>query len=927
MKRILSILFSISSSFAFAQDDCIDRILARDGEWIKLKETIKASAADYAVQKRFSSALYNMLSGYKPKGVQAQWSSSFLPVAYSEPVARYSNTVYAMKYSCNGGALQLNHETNTKLYAAFNAVTFAEIYDTTTDYHGTGFFKLVEGLPVEVRPGIWQFTDVRTPLGFGVEGLTKLWLITQPGLLPWSYVTRREFLLKRKRNVQRQYAEAKKQTQEAIDYWDTFKKQKEKEYANDAVKMANFMSGYYNPGLAEAKARQPKILAQYETSLQRIDEQLSAAAEELSKKAIVIKSQKNSLDYDFTDKMEQFAELLIKPNPAYFKRGSAPSVPQMISVGITFNPKDPVSTAFAADMEKQLHLDYLQSFIGKTVPPPFGENRVAQSTSNSTGASTERITNSNVKTVANNSTSKPVQPTTASNTSTGKNIFLSGTLSAPGGVPVTLSYNGGNDLTITPSKSAGNLYNASPIRFAKPIRENEEFNVSLKKIASNMKGVVYSGKGRAPDNAGNIKVGVDFNHELLTRSSDDKVMSTFYESFAPAVGGYNGEEGRYVVFITHTKGFGVSDGKFRQLFWRDRNTGITKMISVSPGGEQGNGDCGEPSISADGKTVVFESKANNLVAGDNNNFRDIFLWRAATNSIELISKATNGAGADAESFDAAISGNGNFVVFTSSATNLATTPKGRSVDNIFLRDVIGAKTEMISIDPVQKAGGNGYKGSISFDGSRITFCSPTGTLVANDNNNLWDIFLWQKGQSSLKRVSLTHDGKERNGGTESTSRQVSSAISGNGRFVAFATTASNMVPNDNNNFQDVFVVDMETGKVSVASFTDDGLPSNGDSPIAQGERVAISFDGTWVAFPTKATNLGAAGSNIIVHNRMTNKKFAASDVKGSYVGRPAISYSGSYLVFGKSTNLDSRFSESGIFAHFTGNGPCRDCKE
>jgi Tol biopolymer transport system component len=266
-------------------------------------------------------------------------------------------------------------------------------------------------------------------------------------------------------------------------------------------------------------------------------------------------------------------------------------------------------------------------------------------------------------------------------------------------------------------------------------------------------------------------------------------------------------------------------------------------------------------------------------------------------------------------------------VFTSSATNLSAVPKGRSVSNIFLRDVVNGKTEMISIDPVMNSGGNGYKGSISFDGSRISFCSASGTLVANDNNNLWDIFLWQKGQAGLKRISLTHDGKERNGGSEAASRQVASVISGNGKFVAFATTATNMISNDNNTFQDVFVVNVETGKVDVASFTHDGAPSNGDSPIEQGERVSLSYDGTWVAFPTKATNLGAPGSNIILHNTVTGKKSAVSNVTGSYVGRPSISYNGSYVIFGKSANLDNRFSEAGIFAHFTGNGPCRDCKD
>jgi hypothetical protein len=664
-----------------------------------------------------------------------------------------------------------------------------------------------------------------------------------------------------------------------------------------------------------------------------LNEQLSAPSDELNKWAIVIKSTKNNFDYDFTDKMEPFAELLTKPNPTYFKKWSSPAVPQMITVSIRYDHKNPVMVGFAKEMEKNVSLDYLKLLIGKTTAPAFIGSSSAQ---NQVGGTNNKVSTS---VSPNQSTSSPKtnkettsKPLTPQGPLARNEMFLTGTLSAPAGVPVTLAYNNGNDLTITPAKGNGNLYNTSPIRFSKPVKEEEAYNVLLKKIASNMKGVVYYGKGKAPNAVNKIKVGIDFTYELLTRSTDDKVKSSFYESFAPAVGGFQGEEGRYVVFVSGTKDFQGSNGKFRQVFWRDRNTGVTKMISVTATGEQGNGDCAEPSISADGQTVVFESKATNMISGDNNNAKDIFLWRAASNTIEIVSKANNGGAADAESFDAAISGNGNFVVFTSPATNLATVPKGRSLANIFLRDIQNGKTEMISVDPVAKTGGNGYKGSISFDGSRISFCSPSGTLVANDNNNLWDIFLWQRGQTDLKRISMTHDGKEKNGGTESASRQVASVISGNGRFVAFATTASNMVPNDNNKFQDVFVVDVETGKVNVASFTDDGQPSNNDSPIEQGERVAISYDGTWVTFPTKATNLGAAASNIILFNTQTGKKTAVTNTKGSYVSRPVISYNGSYVVFGKSEALDVRsgtsFGESGggIFAHFTGNGPCRDCK-
>lgn len=935
MKKIFSALFVISCSYVAAQDnDCLNRQLAKSGKWTKLSETVKSNAADLAIQRRFYNAVHNPLQeNYQPKGLDAAYSGSFQPPQYSQPLAYYWYTLFAERYLCEGDALVLNKfDINSIFRTEFNYVNFLEIYDTTAADNSLGFRALREGVPVEIRPGIWQFDDVKTSLGSGNEGLTKLWLISYDGQLPWSFVTRREFLLKRKRFLQKEMAAETPRLKDQLAGWEQQKKYKEQEWKSDPAKLANYISGTHNPAVERVQASHKKLIQGYENGIARIDEQLSASAEELNKWAIVIKSTKNNFDYDFTDKMEPFAELLTKPNPAYFKKYSSPAVPQMITVSIRYDHKNPVMVGFAKEMEKNLNLDFLKSFIGKTAPPAFnGNNAVAQNnatqktnTNLSSPLSSNQVVKNNKNSSSPNKNTKTQTQTVPTSTS-GKTVFVSGKLSAPAGVPVTLAMNNANDLVITPPKAAGNLYNTTAIRFAKGLKDGESFAVTVKKIASNMKAAVYFGSGRTLEDANKINIAVDFTYELLTRSSADKAMSTFYESFAPAVGGYNEEEGRYVVFISNTKDFEGSNGKFRQVFLRDRNTGITKMISVAANGEQGNGDCTEPSISADGETIVFESRASNLVAGDNNNFKDIFIWRKSTNSIELISKSANGAAADADCFDAAVSGNGNFVVFTSSATNLSAVPKGRSVSNIFLRDVVNGKTEMISVDPVMKTGGNGYKGSISFDGSRISFCSASGTLVANDNNNLWDIFLWHRGKQGLKRISLTHDGKERNAGSESASRQVASAISGNGKFVAFATTASNMVPNDNNTFQDVFVVDVETGKVNVGSFTNDGQSSNGDSPIEQGERVSINYDGTWVAFPTKATNLGAPGSNIILHNTVTGKKTAVSNVSGSYVGRPAISYSGSYVIFGKSANLDSRYSQSGIFAHFTGNGPCRDC--
>lgn len=176
-----------------------------------------------------------------------------------------------------------------------------------------------------------------------------------------------------------------------------------------------------------------------------------------------------------------------------------------------------------------------------------------------------------------------------------------------------------------------------------------------------MKAVVYYGKSKATDDAGKLKIGDDYTYELLTRSTDDKAFSNFYETAAPAVGGTGGEEGRYVVLVSRTKGFVGDDGKFRQIYWRDRNTGETKLISRSPDGVLADADCNLPTMSSDGQTVVFESKASNLVPGDNNGKKDVFLWRAKTGKIELVSVPSAGDIANGESYDAKASGNGSFL--------------------------------------------------------------------------------------------------------------------------------------------------------------------------------------------------------------------------------------------------------------------------
>jgi len=523
---------------------------------------------------------------------------------------------------------------------------------------------------------------------------------------------------------------------------------------------------------------------------------------------------------------------------------------------------------------------------------------------------------------------KPALTNTATKLISSGTSLLSGMFSAPTGTTIIIQNNGKNDFSPAVPKESGKSFNTKTFNFPAALPDGSTFKIAIKKSPAGQTSVVYSGgQGTMPADANKIRIGSDFTYDLISRSSNDATFSTFYESSDGVVGGNNGEEGRYVAFISSAAGFSGSTGKHRQIFWRDRNTGITKMVSVAASGEAGNGDCYAPAISGDGKSVTFESNATNLVQEDKNGVRDVFIWQAATNTIKKVSMGAGGKEANANSYESSVSGDGNFVAFTSDASNISATEKGVSNNNVFLYDVQKDNSIMISIDPISRKGGNGSKPSISHDGNRIAFYSHTATLVPGDNNGLWDIFLWEKNTPVFKRISLTADGKERNQGTESANRIVAPAISGNGQFIAFSTTATNMVAGDVNAFQDVFVYDINTGKTVIASQGADGKSGNADSPIEQGEKIAISFDGKWLAFSTNASNLGVPSANIVMRNMGTGQNRAASSVVGSSVGRPTMSYTGAYIVFGIGGKLDGRYPSSGIFANYTGVGPCRSCPE
>ena len=495
--------------------------------------------------------------------------------------------------------------------------------------------------------------------------------------------------------------------------------------------------------------------------------------------------------------------------------------------------------------------------------------------------------------------------------------LLNGVFKAPKGTVVELLNNGADRLRLLAD------IGPTPFSFPKAYMQGSTYNITVSAKPPGMT-VTVIGSGGEPNTifpGSFLTVTADYTYDLVSRSTKDSVLSTFYESSEPSICKSPEDDGRYIAFISSAKGLAGSSGKHRQIFWRDRLTGETKLVSKSADGEEGNGDSFSPVMAVSGYKIVFESYADNLVSGDRNKVRDIFLWSGSVQGFEKIERVSVGQGgveANAESFEPCMSGMGNDIAFSSGASNLTEGVDGINTVNVYLRNQIAGTNTLISMDPVTQKGVGGSKPSIDMDGYKLAFYSFSDKLVADDKNNLWDIFLYRKGYPALKRITLTSSGGERNQGNESTSRVVAPTISGFGQYIAYATTSSNIVPGDNNGMQDVFLYNIQENITTRVSVNNNGEEGNGDSPIGQGERIALSANGEMMAFTTKATNFGVPENNLVLYSLVTREMKPVSFAKGTYVSTPSISRNGRYVVFGCGQPLDVRFRSSGLFVAFTG---------
>ena len=296
------------------------------------------------------------------------------------------------------------------------------------------------------------------------------------------------------------------------------------------------------------------------------------------------------------------------------------------------------------------------------------------------------------------------------------------------------------------------------------------------------------------------------------------------------------ENGRFVAFLSRATNLVANDTNNQlDIFVRDRKSRTTTRVSVSSDGTEGNASCFSPTISADGRYVAFESDSDNLVAGDTNNRRDVFVHDRNTGVTTRVSVDSAGGQAMGNSDRPYISANGRYVAFSSSGMNLL--PDDSLASGIFVHDRFTGATTLVSISSEYPA--------ISADGRYVTFSSYASNLVEGDTNNSDDIFVHDRSTGKTTRASVN------SAGIQGDRSSIRSMISGDGRYVTFASWATNLVTSDTNDSMDIFIHDTITGNTRRASLGALGTQANDKSD----DYHAISANGRYVAFASSATNL------------------------------------------------------------------------
>jgi Tol biopolymer transport system component len=329
-------------------------------------------------------------------------------------------------------------------------------------------------------------------------------------------------------------------------------------------------------------------------------------------------------------------------------------------------------------------------------------------------------------------------------------------------------------------------------------------------------------------------------------------------------------DGRFVAFWSAADNLVDADtNNVTDCFLYDRDGHTTVRLDVGPADVQANGECARPVISGDGKLVAFESAASNLekpsVLGkstDTNKTRDVFVRDLIANTTTRVSVTTDGKQAVGDSVRPSISATGRFVAFQSEAP-LQSDDTNKKTD-AYLHDLETKETTRVSIGPGGAEGNAGsFSPSLNADGSLLAYWSNASNFVAGDSNKVGDVFVFNRNDGSTTRISVDANDEGGDGMSSDPS------MSPDGRYVAFWSGATNLVPDDTNGKRDIFEYDRDAGTLARLSVADDGTQGDGDSFSPN-----INSGGGLVAFDSAAKTLVAddrktKGSDIFLHSEDT----------------------------------------------------------
>ncbi len=376
-------------------------------------------------------------------------------------------------------------------------------------------------------------------------------------------------------------------------------------------------------------------------------------------------------------------------------------------------------------------------------------------------------------------------------------------------------------------------------------------------------------------------------------------------------------DGRHVVFASDAENLVSGDVATTDVFVRDMVAGTTELMSRAPGpGPAADAVSADPVISGDGMLVAFASRAENLSPDDGPGTSDIFIRsRQLTITLVVSNTVLNGPAADGDSQDPALAADALVLAFTSDADNLST-EDDNAVRNVFARDLRDDRLLLVSrATGPGGAGANGASrpGDISADGRWVTFDSTADNLSGLDDDSLINVFVRDIVNDTTSYV-----------GPAGSAAASGSAISADGRWVAFLSDVNGLSADDADGTADVFLRDMQTGVTTLVSRASG---SAGAGANAVSVSVSMSRDGRRVAFTSLATNLSADDGDPyfdvfvrdVAEGTTTLVSRAAGPAGAGALGqssRPALSADGRHVVFESGADNLSALDENAFINVF-----------